>query len=133
MARARALCVFNAHPRFKSLGPLLQLIGECFVKTAQTVLSSRVHEPQTAASKERSAKRTAWVGASNPTTHALSLTLALFLLLQFKLEIQEIDSAREALDRWRAERGVGLPLVLEVRGRSVKRATWAMHLSIFTF
>ena len=38
--------------------------------------------------------------------------------LQFKLDLQEVESARESLDKWRMERGVGLPLILEVRRRS---------------
>jgi hypothetical protein len=34
--------------------------------------------------------------------------------LQFNLYLEELESARKPLDRWRMERGVGLPLVLEV-------------------
>ena len=41
----------------------LQLIGECFVKTAQAILSSRVYEPPAAGSKERNDKRSVWVSS----------------------------------------------------------------------
>lgn len=33
---------------------------------------------------------------------------------QFKLEVEEVQSAKPSLERWRAERNLGLPLVLEV-------------------
>ena len=50
--------------------------------------------------------------------HALGneiITTKIFPSMQFKLNLQELESARQPLDRWRVERGVGLPLVLEVK------------------
>ena len=43
------------------LRSLVQLVGECFIKTAQTVLSSRVYETPAPISKQQQAKRSAWV------------------------------------------------------------------------
>lgn len=99
------------------------MLGECFVRVAQTVLSSRISETENASPSGAPPRRSSWVrtppipqpaAASlrplRPAPHQLPR-----LRVQFKLELEEVRSARPALERWRGERGIGLPLVLEVR------------------
>ncbi|RMZ56176.1 hypothetical protein APUTEX25_004600 [Auxenochlorella protothecoides] len=77
---------------------LEQVIGEFFLKGAQTVLSARLPHA-TPSDTKGSGKKRAWN------------QLNAFRAVQFNLELDEVESANKELEKWR--RDAGLPLVVE--------------------
>lgn len=102
---------------------LEQVIGEFFLKGAQTVLSARLPHTSPTETKGISKKR-AWVRRLH-AAEAMALAPIPPLIcqnqrnssraVQFNLELDEVESVNKELEKWR--RDAGLPLVVEV-GRS---------------
>lgn len=91
---------------------LERVVGEAFVKAGQVILESRIYRPK---SKAPQAQGRAWVRLA-PLSFASPCQpphRPSRRLLQFNLEVDEVEGASKALERWRRE--TGLPLVLEVR------------------
>lgn len=93
---------------------LERVIGEAFVVASKIILESRIYSPRSKHAQTE-AKARAWVSTNAPRLPTLPHVPhpASCPPPQFNLEVEEVEGATKALERWR--RDTGLPLVLEVR------------------
>lgn len=94
---------------------LERVISEAFCAAAKVILESRIYA-STPRTHQEQAKGRAWVSSRSSVQFARpasAFTSPPARSLQFNLEVEEVEGASKALERWRRE--AGLPLVLEVR------------------